>query len=356
IKPAIAVDSNNTPHVFWLIEDLNGGTFYATNASGAWETTTVSEGYFYGPVDIAVGADDVPVIAYHDHQGRQFDPNLGDAVVGSLEGGEWTLTTIQDSGHDGWDTDVAVNADGWHVGGVDPSQFGGRDSIEYATNAFGDIRVEQVGSGPNEYEFGVSIETAPNGIVGLTYFQCPRSCESVNADSDDRNLVYAERSAGPDGSWTLTQVDTEGDVGRFSSLAYDADGNPHISYYVADSPSSGTVRYAWRDADGTWQFEDVGTVDNLMIGFTGARKITSLVLDADGVPHIAYTDRDTVTYASRTGDGEWTTQDIMTADEANLGQLVELALDSNGTPHLTTFDVTNPRPLNGNIYYGTIVG
>ena len=57
IKPALAIDGRNTPHVTFLTELMEGAVFHATNRSGEWRTATVATGYFYGPVDIDVTAD-----------------------------------------------------------------------------------------------------------------------------------------------------------------------------------------------------------------------------------------------------------------------------------------------------------
>ena len=161
IKPAIAVDARGAAHLAYLIEDFGGNLFYNTNASGGWQETIVTEGYFYGPVDIAVSGNGVPYIAYHDHQSDNFDPQLGDEVVATSASGTWELLTVQHEGHDGWDNSITVDANGfWHTASVDPAQFGSSSGVEYATNAFGGVVVEEIGSGPQPYEFATSIRGA----------------------------------------------------------------------------------------------------------------------------------------------------------------------------------------------------
>ena len=229
IKPALAIDGGDTPHIAFLTELMEGAVFHATNGSGDWRTTTVASGYFYGPVDIDVTGDGRSYIAYHDHEARNFRPELGAGVVVFGQGETWETVRLEDPGHDQWDTDIAVADDGtWHLAGIDPQQFGSRDGLEYATNAFGAARVEQVGTGPLPYEFGVSIEVAPGGAVGISYF-----------DASGADLGYAKRAPGEAGAWTLTTVDSAGDVGRYSSLTYDGDGHPHISYFVAEGGGGG---------------------------------------------------------------------------------------------------------------------
>lgn len=340
IKPAIALDADNAPHITFLTEEIRGAAFYTTNKSGQWKTETVAEGYFYGPIDIDVTSGGKPYIAYHDHEATGFNPRLGAGVVAASDGGAWKLTTIKDGGHDQWDADVAVEDNGnWHLAGIDPSQFGSQDGVEYITNAFGGVKVEQVGSGPQPYEFAVSIEVG-QGVVGISYF-----------DAGSSDLVYAERSAGATGTWTLTTVDTAGDVGRYSSLAYDSKGAPHISYISVTGGATGTVRHAWREG-GAWKTEDVGTLDKIRPGMTGARKITAIALDADDNPHIMFADRAVVKYASRE-NGAWSTSTVFENKGNKLGQLVEFALDSNAMPHVTFFELTRTSgSLFGDILYG----
>ena len=216
--------------------------------------------------------------------------------------------------------------------------------LEYATNASGSVVVESVGSGALAYEFGVSIEKSTTGAVGISYYQ---------TGADD--LIYAERA--PGGGWTLTTVDADGRAGRYSDLAYDAAGRPHISYWVFDGEFSGRVRYAARDDAGDWIIADVGTLSTVVGGRLGARKITAIELDANEVPHIMYGDRDEILYATRNG-GKWVSTRVVTAGANQLGQLVEFDLDAQDRPHLVYFETTGGEPgapsLAGLVFYGTV--
>jgi hypothetical protein len=339
IKPAFALDEDGVVHIASLVEDEHGHVFYSNNASGSFETVQVSEGYFYGPVDIALDSNGTPFIAYHDHQETSFQPNLGDEVVAYLDGDSWKLITVQHPGHDGWDNSIFVDSDGaWHTAAIDPSQFGSQDGVEYATNAGGEISVTPVGSGPVKYEFGTSIQLKSDGTPGITYY-----------DDVDQQLEYATSN---NGSWSVEVVDEDGDAGRFSSLAFDAAGMPHISYYVATSQNTGIVRYSWWDG-AKWQVEDVDVLENVKMGHIGARKITALVLDGDGTAHLAYTDQDHIIYARR-GDSGWVAQEVAKAGEIPLGQLVELEVDGEGNPHLIWFEATSLSPIvEGNVIYAS---
>jgi hypothetical protein len=262
IKPAFAVDDDGVAHIAFLTEADHGGLFYAHNRDGNFEVETVTEGYFYGPIDLALTPGGDPVIAYHDHQGLQFDPSLGDEVVAQLIDGSWELTMVSDDGHDGWDNSIAVDEAGnWHTAAVDPSQFGSDDGVEYATVSDGAITVTPVGSGPIKYEFGTSVQLDSSGSPFVAYY-------------NDRDQQLELASLGADG-WTVEVIDNDGDAGRYASLAFDSDGLPHIAYYVAESREAGTVRHAWKDVSG-WQVENVADLGSIRMGQVGARKITSL--------------------------------------------------------------------------------
>ncbi|MDQ7026162.1 MAG: hypothetical protein Q9P01_20370 [Anaerolineae bacterium] len=350
IKPALAVDANDIVHAAYITEEQMGGVFYVTNASGNWETSTVSQGYFYGPLDVAVSPEGQPFIAYHDHQSERFDQELGDEVVAILADGEWVLNTIEDAGHDGWDNSIAVDNNGfWHTASIDPVQFNpNSNGAEYATNAYSDdgsYTVENIPQGAQPYEFATSIAVADDGTAGVTYW-----------DSEGQDLIYAERSLGIDGEWLQEVVDSDGDVGRYAALVFDADSNPHIAYYLSEG-RSGTIRYGWRNNDNEWNIEDVGIIENLQSGMNpgAARKITSLAMDSEGQVHIVYSDNLKLMYAVRGIDGTWSQQQILNGqdEQALLGTLVEIALDSNDNPHIITYIVRQQRPLQAEILYLT---
>ncbi|MEE8518410.1 MAG: hypothetical protein V3S98_04735, partial [Dehalococcoidia bacterium] len=130
-KPALALDSDGIPHVAYMEEAQEGFVKSAIRQNGAWDITTVAEGYFYGPLDVTVGNDDRVHVAYHDHQAATFDPDLGEAVHAVSDGGAYVLTVAEDDGHDGWDNRITTDAAGRpHMVGIDPVEFGGQ-GVEY---------------------------------------------------------------------------------------------------------------------------------------------------------------------------------------------------------------------------------
>ncbi len=339
IKPALALDSGGAPAVAYLFEDVGEGFVAYASAAQDWTPEVVVEGYFYGPLDLAFDLDGLPNVVYHDHQDSQFQQNLGELTYALKDTSGWQLQAAEDDGHDGWDSTIAIGADGIvRAAGVDPSQFGSNDGVEYYELQDGAWSVTAVGSGPIEYEFNVSLAVSPDGLPALSYY-----------NDRDGDLVFASFDGG---AWALETVAADGDVGKFSSLRFDAEGRPHVTFFDDQGGGSGSVMYAVRDGD-AWTVEEVGTLDAVQQGMTGARRISSLALDGAGVPQVAFSDEGAIKYATRSETG-WDVQEIATATDRPLGQLVSLQLDAAGTPHLAFFEVSNGNPLDGLIVYLTL--
>jgi len=337
VKPDVALAPDGTPGITYLLEDLSGFIAYADAASD-WTADQVVDGYFYGPIGLAYAPNGAPHIGYHDHQDTEFLEDKGDLTVAVRDGTSWTIEAARDDGHDGWDSTIAIGPDGVvRAAGIDPEQFDSTDGVEYYELVDGRWEVTAIGSGPVAYEFNVSLAVDPDGNPALTYY-----------DTTDSDLKYASRR---DGTWSIETVDTDGDVGRYSSLAFDSTGNPHISYLRLDNTTAGTVRYATRTGE-TWTTAEVDSLNDLRIGFTGARRVTAVALGPDDRPTVAYSDESVVKLATNDGSA-WSPATLVEAGDRPLGQLVSLQLSTDGTPHLAIFEVTSESPLTGVVAYIT---
>lgn len=138
----------------------------------------------------------------------------------------------------------------------------------------------------------------------------------------------------PTPSWQIEIADAAEDVGEAASLALDADGQPHVSYF---DDTNNTVKYAFKDAAG-WHSMIVES-----LGWSTADSI-SLKLDVGGMPHIAYLAGEKLKYAHRDTAG-WHVESLDALQTVEYD--VSLVLDRSGNPHIAYLRVIwvddNPR-------------
>jgi len=155
-------------------------------------------------------------------------------------------------------------------------------------------------------------------------------------DYTNGDLKYAYKNAS---GWHIETVDSEGDVGQSTSIALRKLGLwelPHISYY---DYTNGDLKYAYYDGS-NWHIE---TVDSE--GCVGWQ--TSIALDSRGYPHISYHDYSNgdLKYAYKsfnplTQRFEW---HIETVDAGDVGGFTSIALDSNDNPHISYYASSDLR-------------
>ncbi|MDZ4290247.1 MAG: choice-of-anchor D domain-containing protein, partial [Prosthecobacter sp.] len=117
------------------------------------------------------------------------------------------------------------------------------------------------------------------------------------------DLKFARNSATDgSGTWSVTTVESTGQVGHFNSLEM-VDGNPAISYYDLTNQRIRFARNSAADGSGTWTLSSVDS-------FVGSSSRTSLKM-VDGKPAIAYydalvTDLEFARNSAADGSGTWT--------------------------------------------------
>ena len=299
-KPSIAIDAQDVPHIAYMLEAMPGFVKHAVPDGDTWSISIVSTGYFYGPFDIQVDDQEVTHIAWHNHDTE----NEAYAV---LVDGEWVVHDVDHPGHDGWDNTLAIDSTGRpHTASIDPSQFGSESGVEYATFDGQSWNVEEVGSGPVPYEFGTGIVLDAEDRPRVVWF-----------DGSTKDLKYAIKEGN---TWSITTIDSEGDVGRFPSLLLDGQGNPAVTYYEQITPSRGYIKFARWDGS-RWNTQRIDTLESVFLGHFGARRNSALVLDKNDNPVVAYSDEQVVKLAWWDGS-QWNVETVLTAGETPLGQQV----------------------------------
>jgi hypothetical protein len=138
-----------------------------------------------------------------------------------------------------------------------------------------------------------------------------------------------------DGVWIARTVDFEGQTGKWNSLVLDAQGNPHVSY---DSFLKGELKYAYWDGK-DWNRT---VVDSPAISTDGNNSHglgSSLILNRDGKAQISYETDNSLKYAWEK-DGSWKLDTIenVTLTGSWIGFRTRQALDPQGNPHIVYED------------------
>jgi hypothetical protein len=143
-------------------------------------------------------------------------------------------------------------------------------------------------------------------------------------DATNQDQKYATNASG---SWVTQTIDSEGNVGGFTSLAVDSNNKVHISY------GGGYIKYA-TNTSGLWLNQ---TVD---VGY-----YPSLAVDSNNKVHISYswggTNYDFM-YATN-ASGPWVTQTIESSPNTDV--FPSIAVDSNNKIHISYCNLTDGAKL-----------
>jgi len=306
---SLALDSANQLHVAYL--DVTHGTVeYAHQEGGAWQIETVdtvgSEG---GDVSLVLDAADRVHLAYYD------DVN-GDLKHAYDDGSTWNIETVDSAGIVGNFPAIAVDTLGFpHISYINNTH----DDLVYAYLDGTGWHTETVDAAVALNATSLALDAADHPYISYAGAPIPPYTRCM--------VAYHDGS-----TWQLETVDDGGgvsEVGLWSSLALNSNGQPCVSYYDAMNTS---LRYARREG-ASWQATTV-----VSAGDVGS--YTSLALDAADHPHICYHDA--------------TNSDLLIAYRANLGWYTEtvdsagsvgiepsIVLDPSSQPHITYYDATN---------------
>jgi hypothetical protein len=143
--------------------------------------------------------------------------------------------------------------------------------------------------------------------------------------------IIAVCATNASGSWGApTIIDSEGDVGWYSSIAIDSNNKVHISYY--DS-TNGDLKYA-TNASGSWGaptiIDSVGCLEQHYIYSS-----ISIAIDSDNKVHISYCDytNGDLKYATN-ASGSWVPSTIPDS-EGGMVKDTSIAIDSDNKVHIS---------------------
>jgi hypothetical protein len=148
-------------------------------------------------------------------------------------------------------------------------------------------------------------------------------------DNTNYDLKYVYKPSG--GSWAIRTVDSEGMVGEYPSIAIDGINGIHISYR---DNTNNALKYAYKPNGGSWTTHTVES--GCFVG-----EFTSIAVDKANGVHLSYHDETNfvLKYAYKPSGGSWTTYIV---DSSNTtGAHSSVAVDSDNGVHISYLDAGN---------------
>jgi ELWxxDGT repeat protein len=315
-----APDISYSPDWFVLTNNTAmSPTATPTNAGGAIPSTVIDSTGDVGEYSSIV------IDSYGFKHISYFDATNTKLKYATDKSGSWVHTTVNTNIQMGKYTSIAIDSEGYVHISYDYYSMS-YNHLMYATDKSGSW-VNTIADGSAEVGSHTSIAVDSNDTVHISYH---------DSGSSKKNLKYAtcSSSCSSASSWSNVTVDSNGDVGRYTSIAIDSNDALHISYRdstnddlkYATCSSSCTSASAWTNS----------TIDS--VGNVGSR--TSIAIDSNDAVHISYHDitNGDLKYATDQS-GSWANTTVDSV--GTVGQYTSIAIDSNDVVHISYYDSTN---------------
>jgi len=308
---SIAIDSNNTPVIAYY-DATNNDLRFATKASGVWSTQLVAAvSPSPGPNNHIVGQNlsmklDANNVAHISHE----DFFRSDLLYSTNASGNWMTTVADNALQVGLQTSLDLDSNG-------------RPVVAHLDTALNSLRFSKFNGStwsstnppldpPGRTGFHPSLVLDSNDLARIAYF-----------NSSQQLLKLGQQDSL--GNWSSAAVGTEN--GLYPSLALGADGRPMMSFY---NQATDTLKFA-RFNGTTW---DIQTIEAIGSASSGVDVKSSLALDANGNPLIAYWSPagNSLKFAAYNG----TAWDISVVHVGS-GYNPSLALDSQGNAFISYY-------------------
>jgi hypothetical protein len=196
----------------------------------------------------------------------------------------------------------------------------------------------------------VTKERAIGGFLALDSAGNPHVAYTVNLPLSDypsgvtNNIAMLKYTSWNGSSWITQTIDSP--ISHFSGvyLALNSNNNPHIMYgnETLYFPPDGGYKSLWTVKFAAWN----GSTWNIQTAFSNLSAYGNMVLDSKGYPHFVCSQdypsfksgNSTLSYASWNGS-VWNTQIVVS--NAKLGDTAFVALDSYDYPHIDFFNSTS---------------
>jgi hypothetical protein len=316
---SIAIASSDKVHISYY-NDSTDDLKYATNSSGSWVAETVdSTGTVGQYTSIAIDSLDNLHISY-------FDGTNNDLKYATGTSGSWVIEVVDSSGDVGLYTSIAIDSlYNVHISYYDDAD----DDLKYATNASGSWVTTTLAFGGTVGKY-TSIAIDSSDKVHISYYQ------NTNGD-----LNYITNASG---SWVAELVDGFGIwAGSYSSIAIDSSDNVHISYYDGTNGLKYATNSGVNSGEGNCIVYDTSNFDCTTVDSnTDVGKYTSIAIDSSDKAHISYYDDDggALKYATN-ATGSWVAETV--DGSGDVGLHTSIAIDSSDSIHISYYHFTQGR-------------
>lgn len=250
-SPAIAVDSNNQPHMSYAFSENYSvnALKYARWDGSAWQIEPVT---YQSVADISIALDnaDRPHISFRERGNNNL-------LYAHWTGSAWNIEVVEYTGNVGSGSAIAIDsANHPHI-----SYLVNHSSLKYARWDGGSWQIEYVG---------------PSSLSSTSIALDSSDRPHISYQYNNEDLMYAHWSGS---AWNIETVDSGYRVGWDTSIALDSSGNPHICY---SDYGNFDLKHAYRDGS-QWK---INTVD----GPGEVGRFGSIALDKSNRPHMSYVD------------------------------------------------------------------
>ena len=337
---SLALDAAGRPHLSFSSESP-ARMIYAYKDETGWHTEPFDRGdNEIGPnPSLALDTAGQAHISYHDEVNNQLK-------YARQSGGGWQTEEVDSGGSGGWYSCLKLESvgqpcvayggegveyacrdeAGWHPETVDAGAI--PHAVSLALDSGGQPHVAYMDWNGQELKYayrdgsGWHVAVVPSGSSGYVSYYVSLVLDGdgyphiVFHETSNYQLKYAYQDSE---GWHVETVDAPAGAGSSDSLTLDAAGQPHVSYY-----SSYDLRYAVRDGSG-WHIEEP------TYGGGGS----SLALDSAGYAHISHNDSgERLMYTYQDAEG-WHTTVLKPRQGAARGSSLEL--DGDGRPRIAYY-------------------
>lgn len=299
------VESKNMVHIAYF-DHTHGDLKHAQHGPNGWSIEEADQDGTVGQyLSAAIDTKGRIYLSYRD-QGKNR------LKMAFFDGNKWHFQFVDDEPFASFDTSICVDP----FGKVFISYFNfSHGYLKLATRDQGQWKTEIVDDGGGQSTSVGGFSSAKldsKGRIHVSYI-----------DSSNGLLKYAVRE---NENWNIEVADDSEFVGNFTCLAIDKYCNPYISYTVDKSPNKPDLWLA-RKVDGKWVNELVDTQEI-------AGNYNSIAVDQKGNIYISYSAMSHLKLASCV-EGRWTIEVI---DPQGTATYTSLLIDEDGMPHIAYHD------------------